>query len=140
MYGYNDLTNTYNYLRNSIRDWKETVKRANGYKCSLTGGKNNLQVHHLDKSFKTLLNEALILCNLIYHADITYYTAEQRELLTTTLLDLHKDVKAVLIRADLHKRFHREYSLSHCTEEDFYEFRKEYRRQYRISKQNCKGA
>ena len=132
-----DLNNTYNYLRKSTKPWKESCKRKHNGKCVVTGTKDNLQVHHLQKSFMDMVDEALELASLDYRPKINQYDDSERQRLTDACKEVHSRYDGVPVCVKFHKKFHERYGIRGYTEEDFRKFCKLYRQKYRESRRYC---
>jgi hypothetical protein len=124
-----DLYGTYYYLRKEIGQWVLDSKKAAGNKCSLTGEKNGLQVHHMHKSFHAIVDEALAETNLTYKASIKHYTEEELKTLRDKCLEIHYryGLGAVLSKR-MHDSFHYNYPGDRYTYEDYKAFKSKYKR------------
>ena len=112
------------YLRKSIDKWKEdSLKHAN-YKCDISGKSGKLAVHHLQKSFKDIVDETFKITKLEIYPEIKYYTLDELELLSNTCLDLHyKYGLGVCILNEYHILFHTIYGKFNNTLSQYVEFK-----------------
>jgi hypothetical protein len=128
-----ELNSTYNYLRNATCQWKTDMKHKYGNRCVITGTKDNLRIHHLQKSFVEIIEETFTKAELKYKNSIYHYTIEERDKLSKICLEIHRQYEGVPIEAKLHKRFHDQYGVTGYTEDNFKEFKRKYKSRVRQS-------
>lgn len=131
-----DINSTYSYLRAAAEPWRNEIRQKGGGRCSLTGSRRYVQVHHLDRSFIEILNDTFVEADLAYHKLIKDYTSAEKKLLADTCLSLHLGCRGVLLSQDMHRKFHERYGLTGYTEDDYREFVRQYKARYRMSKQH----
>lgn len=129
-YNIKKFNSLYEYLRDSkgVKAWKKASFRASNKKCTITKRVNNLEVHHLNKTFIEIVREALEELNLEQYNYITDYTAEELTALELKVEELHRKYGlGVVIHFRIHNLFHSMYG-ANATKEDFYKFKKEMQR------------
>ena len=122
---WNGGTTSLNYfLRHAVKPWvKDSLENAK-YQCDISNKNGSLEVHHLCKNFKDIVEETIFLTNLRIYQDISMYTQDELTLLSQTCLDLHyKYGLGVCIQKELHLQFHHIYGVKNNTKEQYYEFK-----------------
>lgn len=113
------------YLRHCIYPWIKDSLKAGDYKCDISKSKNQIQVHHLYKTFKDIVSETLELLNLDYQPDLSYYSEKELNDLKNVCLELHyKNGLGVCLTKEIHKEFHHIYGVKNTTKEQYYEFKR----------------
>lgn len=114
------------FLRNVIKPWvKDSLEKYN-YKCDISGNGGYLEVHHVYKNFKDIVEETLSIIDLDIRKNIGEYSNEELELISKTCLDLHyKYGLGVCILKEYHMEFHNLYGVYNNTKEQYYAY-KEY--------------
>ena len=114
------------YLRSHIRQWKKDSLKASNYLCDITKQSGYLEVHHLNKNFKDIVDETLKITGLDIRQEIGEYTEEELKVLASTCLDLHyKYGLGICLLREYHLEFHNFYGRYNNTPEQYYEFKKE---------------
>jgi len=114
------------YLRHRIDDWKNDSLKINNYKCSLTGKKGNLIIHHV-YSFSNIVFETLNELRMDIFNSINKYTEEQLKRIEDKCLELHyKHGLGVCLKKEIHDLFHKEYGRGQNTPQQFQEFTQRY--------------
>jgi len=91
-------------------------------KCVITNKENNLQIHHLYKSYTKLLFETLNILNYPKYDDLNSYTEDQINKIKIKLFELHyKYGLGIPIYKSLHILFHKLYG-KNPDQNDFNEF------------------
>jgi hypothetical protein len=115
------------FLRERINEWR--VKWFSYYdgKCAVTGGRDSLEVHHLEP-FHQILDKIMYELDLPILDKINEYEPETLELIAKTLLDYHmQHVEGVAIEREIHILYHKVYGKEDGNKEMFDEFVKRYK-------------
>ena len=105
---------------------KECLKNAE-YKCDITGEHSqDLVVHHVDKNFRELVNEALENTGLDLRHSIDEYSLEERKSLEEELIKLHSPSNGVVIKRECHNLFHKIYGKTNNNRNQYEEFKKNF--------------
>ena len=118
------LTLLYNNLRCVIEPWKFDSSDFYKGKCILTGNYNTV-IHHLHKSFKSIIDECLnyYKIDLIY-TPISNIDKDTLKSIEEMLLKLHYEYGfGVPLHKEIHKLFHKIYTTKNNTPEQFEEFK-----------------
>lgn len=130
-----ELVSTYSFLREATMPWKIDTRKSGGNKCSLTGTKVNVQVHHKNRSFIEIIEETFTELGIEYKNEITDYTSEEKRFIQEKCLELHRKYgPGVLVCERLHTRFHIEYGVTGYTPENWKEFKQRLRVQQSTSR------
>ena len=114
------------FLRCSIKPWIHDSLENSHYKCDISKKHGYLEVHHLHKNFKDIVDETLKITNLDIRKGIGEYTQDELGLLSNTCLSLHYEYGlGVCILREYHLEFHDFYGRFNNTPEQYYEFKKE---------------
>lgn len=114
--------NLYNYVRQRIIPWRNSVREKCNYICEVTGAKSNIIVHHII-SFNVLLEECIDILNFPLYDDFSEYSQEQLDEFTKMFLEIQESYNAyACITEDVHKQFHKEYGYGNNTQEQWDEF------------------
>ena len=114
------------YLRTHIKQWIKDSLKASNYLCDISKRRGHLEVHHLNKNFKDIVDETLKITGLDIKQKIGEYSEEELSLLSSTCLNLHyKYGLGVCILREYHLEFHDFYGRHDNTPEQYYEFKKE---------------
>ena len=113
------------YLRHVTKSWiQDSLKNAN-YQCDITKDSGSLEVHHLYKNFKDIVQEAFSLTNIEVKQKMGDYTLKELKELSKTCLDLHyKYGLGVCLKPELHKLFHSKYGIKNNSPEQYWDFKR----------------
>ena len=117
-------TNTKKYTRAALIDWKHSIKKSQK-QCYVTGSTESLEIHHLSKPFSEMFKEAHKTLGIQYHEDVKDYAESDLDALTDLVVDMHKDVTALVLNKDIHKALHNQYGLN-FTMDQVNKFKAEY--------------
>lgn len=118
--------NLYNYIRQRIVPWRNSVREKCNYVCEITGVRSNIIVHHI-RSFNLLLEECVEIMDFPLYEDFSSYTQEQLDNFLETFLELQEYYgEYVCITESVHKKFHSIYGCGDNTREQWEEFIKNY--------------
>lgn len=110
------------YLRQRLKKWKEDSFEKYGYSCYASGNKEDLEIHHLNKPFYQIVDEAIVLTNVEIGNNISSIPPEKLEKLTKYVIDLHyKYGLGIPLNRKLHKEIHNKYG-NDVSKEEFQEF------------------
>lgn len=125
------------FLRQSIKPWvKDSLEKSN-YKCDISNKNGYLEVHHLHKNFKEIVEELFQITKLDVCPNIGDYTQDKLDLLSKTCLELHyKYGLGVCILREYHLDFHDFYGRFNNTPEQYYEFKREIQQELLLESQN----
>jgi len=114
-------------IRKYVRPWSLQVFAEYGNACVLTGETQQLEVHHVNGSFRQVLQETIDELNINLQKQIGDYSKEALEEIGKVLLEKHVNIRGVPLAKRLHKLFHKKYGKVGFTEEDFNQFCEDYR-------------
>ena len=118
--------NLYNYIRQRIVPWRNSIREKCNYVCKITGVRSNIIVHHI-RSFNLLLEECIEIMDFPLYEDFGLYTQEQLDDFLETFLELQEYYgEYVCITESVHKKFHSIYGCGDNTKEQWEEFVKNY--------------
>lgn len=118
------VTDISEYLRHSLKQWKEDSFKEYEYKCDITGNKKNLIIHHL-YNFNLIIKELFEGRQDFIKTTINEYSEEELEHLIKKCNDLHyKYGLGVCLTENMHKEFHSIYGKINNTKEQYEEFKK----------------
>ena len=120
---FNDI---YQYLRNSQahKDWKKKSFNASTRKCVVTNRTQDLEIHHLNKSFAEIVREAHRELGLKEQV-VSKYTEQELLMLEMKVRELHdRHGLGVVVNKNIHQLFHRKYG-NKTTKDDFYQFKRD---------------
>lgn len=124
----NQFNDIRDYLKRSIKPWKDQVIQQHKGRCTITGQHRNVHVHHLSKSFEEIFQETFKTTG-IPNRHYTYkYSETELTLLRNACLALHMNVKGVVIAARFHKEYHQTYT--EISEETFAEYKRVKKKQH----------
>lgn len=114
--------NLYNYVRQRIVPWRNSVRERNDYICAVTGKRSNIIVHHI-RSFNLLLEECIEMLDFPLYDDFATYTQEQLDEFVKSFLELQEHYgDYICITEDVHNKFHNIYGCGDNTREQWEEF------------------
>lgn len=117
------ITPLANYVRDNLWDWKNETLKHCGYKCVVTGKRDNLVIHHL-YNFNNILRETLSILGLDIKSSISEYSNDELFSMVSKCQELHfKYGLGVSLTNEVHKLFHKTYGRTNNTPEQFYEFK-----------------
>ncbi len=115
---------TKKYLRiHGTEEWKKECLRKAGYKCEITGKTSQLDVHHINNAFDSIMHKAHKKLDIKYHKYITEYNTGEIDLLIQEIKEMHKDVQGAVMLHGLHMEFHQHYGKK-ATTDDYKAFKK----------------
>lgn len=125
------------YLRYSAESWRQQILAETPY-CDISGIAQNLEVHHLNTNFASIVEQALQELQLPAYPQIKNYSSDELQQLKDKVKDLHKQVKGVVLTKTLHTLFHQTYGYENNTEQQYIEFKAKIRKDklYGISNTN----
>ena len=117
-------SNTKKEVRRSLISWKHAVKKTQT-KCYITGSTEKLEIHHANKSFSEIFNEAHEILNIEYHKEVKDYDEADFQALIDEVVNAHKDVVPVVLTQEVHSAIHKKYG-THVSMDQIEEFKAEY--------------
>jgi hypothetical protein len=119
---------TRKHLRvHATESWRKECLRKANYTCAITGKKATkgcqLDVHHANKTFDSIMYEAHKKLNIKHHRYITEYKPGEIDLLIQEIKEMHKDVQGIVILHTMHMEFHQQYGKK-ATYDDYKTFKK----------------
>jgi len=121
----NGVTPISKLLRRNLEKWKQKSLQATDYKCYITNEYGKLVIHHANEKhpFHMIVQETFKITGLSVHLTISYYSAEEIELLIEVCLKLHfKYGLGIPLKKELHAEFHQTYGFLDWSNKDFEEF------------------
>ena len=119
--------NLYNYIRQRIVPWRNSVREKCNYTCEVTGIRSNIIVHHI-RSFNLLLEECIEIMDFPLYDDFGLYTQEQLDNFLEIFLELQEHYgEYACVAENVHKKFHSIYGCGDNTKEQWEEFKKNYK-------------
>lgn len=124
--------NTRKYLRQAAEGWKQEHLRKSGT-CFITGKKhknNNgviLTVHHVGRTFNSIVKEAHRNLNIKYHELTTDYAPGELTAVSEEITRLHKNIEGICLTKDMHDKLHKIYG-PNATMDDIREMKRNYRK------------
>jgi len=109
------------FIKSAIKPWKDKIIKSSNGRCFLTNQVNNIDVHHISKSFTNIMRETFEVTGIPFRKSTYEYTQTELDLLRVTCLALHQDVTGVTLCRRLHEDYHRLYS--ETTSENWKKFR-----------------
>lgn len=94
------------YIRSKMRDWKNVAEKNCEYRCFITGDKI-YDVHHLT-SFSEIFEKAIKETKIPIKEKVTLYTESELKELVDRANELHKHVKGICLKEDIHYHYHKE--------------------------------
>lgn len=114
--------NLYNYVRQRIVPWRNSVREKCNYTCEVTGVRSNIIVHHI-RSFNLILEECIEIMDFPLYEDFSLYTQEQLDDFLKTFLELQEHYgEYICVTESIHKKFHNIYGCGDNTKEQWEEF------------------
>ncbi|WNS82212.1 hypothetical protein RRU94_15830 [Domibacillus sp. DTU_2020_1001157_1_SI_ALB_TIR_016] len=111
------------YLRERINPWKKDSRAAWGWRCVLSGKKNNTEVHHLNRNFNSILQETLISTDLPLLEKISEYQEKDLLRIEEKCLELHYHYGlGIPLLRTIHKDYHSQYGKEDGDIHTFMEF------------------
>lgn len=119
------ITDIRNYLRTSITPWKIDSLSNASFKCDISKrNSKKLEVHHLNKNFKDIIDETFKIANIEIKSSIGEYTQEELAKLSDICLQLHyKYGLGVCLERKYHLEFHNIYGRFNNTLEQYNEYK-----------------
>jgi hypothetical protein len=118
----------YEYLKQSLYQWKQDTLNFHNYTCLLTGKKTHI-VHHL-YGFDLIIEELFDFFDLepkIRKTKISEFLIKDLEKYTSKCIELHyKSGLGICLEKSVHKLFHKHYKYGSNTPQQFEEFRQRY--------------
>ena len=115
-----------NYIRAKLTVWKQKYREKCNYVCSVTGIRQNIEVHHI-RSFNLLMQEALELSNLELLESIDDYTQDMLDRLEFNFMFLQEMYdQYCCVTKNVHRLFHSLYGFGNNTVEQWEEFKMNY--------------
>jgi hypothetical protein len=118
----NGMTPIYIHLRKLINDWYKQSLENNNYLCEITN--NSAQtVHHL-YSFKNIVLETFDLLKMEIKGKLINYSSDELKQIEEQFLKIHNSYPyGIPLTKKTHQLFHKIYSTTNFTPEDFYDFK-----------------
>lgn len=114
--------NLYNYVRQRIVPWRNSVREKCNYVCAVTGKRSNIIVHHI-RSFNLLLEECIEMLDFPLYDDFGIYTQEQLDEFVDFFIELQEHYgEYICITEKVHDKFHSIYGCGNNTKEQWEEF------------------
>ena len=120
------------YLNAAIKPWRDAVYKRQNDRCRISDQYRNVDVHHVSKSFRDIVDETFAATGIKYRPYTYEYTQAELNLLSATILALHKDVKGVLVARRLHELYHKQYG-NCCTAGNWKEFKSKFKIRRRVA-------
>ena len=120
------------HLKAAIKPWRDAVYKRQNDRCRISNQYRNVDVHHVSKSFRDIVDETFAATGIKYRPCTYEYTQAELNLLSATILAQHKDVKGVLVARRLHERYHKQYGNS-CTADNWKEFKSQFKIRRRVA-------
>ena len=118
------LTDISTYLRDFIKPWWLKSGEESDFKCILTGVKETIEIHHVNKCYSEILYECLDELNLPIKTTGEYSEVELRNLESLCLSKHYEYGLGIVLHKDIHQAFHIMYGYGSNTKQQFYEFLK----------------
>jgi hypothetical protein len=134
--------NTRKYLRQATDDWKRSIIEQSGRTCWVTGKKQQnrngviLTVHHVSRTYNSIVREAHKNLNIPYHEVTNSYAPGELASVMKEIERLHQGVEGICLTKEVHDKLHRDYG-KHATMDDVREMKRNYRR---MNHQNRNGV
>ena len=120
------FNNIHQYLRKSSShiEWKKKSYNASNGRCVVTKRRDELEIHHLNKSFSEIVEEAHRELGL-EEQETDKYTQQELFALEIKVRELHSRYGlGVAVHKNIHALFHKKYGKK-TTKEDFYQFKRD---------------
>lgn len=117
------------YFRQALHEWKEASLEECNHKCVISGSKDQLEVHHINKTFNEIVAKAYknLGKQFRFRRD-EYYLGELDEI-AEEVVRLHFIYGlGVAVTRPLHRKYHREYD-NNINPKTFHEFSRKERGQ-----------
>ena len=115
-------------LHRLLRDWLTETPwysesyRASDWRCIVSGGKNNLDLHHV-VNFASIVDEALLHTEIPLKTQVSDYSSRELEAIKTEMMKLHAAYgQGVLLAKPLHQKFHSQFGLKDNNRNQLQEF------------------
>ncbi|MDF2881037.1 MAG: hypothetical protein K0R54_1594 [Clostridiaceae bacterium] len=116
-----------NHVRDKMKKWKYDSFNYCNRRCSITGYKKSLIIHHVNKNFSEILEETLGYLKLPLKKRIRDYEEEQLKMIVDTCLELHyKYGYGIAIKKEIHELFHNKYKRQSNDKSQYIEFKERY--------------
>lgn len=115
--------------RVALSEWKNYYLTKYKFKCSLSGIKEDLEVHHLNIGYATIHKQALYNLRLDDHQLACAYSQEELLMLCREIKKLHRGVVGIVVHSALHAQFHTKYG-HNASKYDWYEFKANFRKEF----------
>ncbi|MFC6603873.1 hypothetical protein [Ectobacillus funiculus] len=124
--GWTGLTTLKNFLRTSVKKWRQESREVANYTCAITGERGGrIQVHHL-YPFHRMVVDIVEKLGIEIHETIGKYTLEELLSIEVAFLEYHNSFGlGVCLTKEVHDEFHDKYGRIDFTPEQFYEFYQE---------------
>ena len=120
------------YLNAAIKPWRDAIYKRQNNRCRISDQYRSVDVHHVAKSFSSIVDETFAATGIEYRPHTYEYTQDELNLLSATILALHKDVKGALVARRLHELYHKRYGNS-CTSNNWKEFKSQFKIRRRVA-------
>lgn len=120
------------YLNAAIKPWRDAIYKRQNDRCRISDQYRNVDVHHVSKSFRDIVEETFAATGIEYRPYTYEYTQAELNLLAATILALHKDVRGVLVARRIHILYHKQYG-NCCTAENWKEFKSQFKIRRRVA-------
>lgn len=120
------------YLNAAIKPWRDAIYKRQNDRCRISDQYRNVDVHHVNKSFRDIVEETFAATGIEYRPYTYEYTQAELNLLSATILALHKDVRGVLVARRIHILYHKQYG-NCCTAENWKEFKSQFKIRRRVA-------
>lgn len=120
------------YLNAAIKPWRDAIYKRQNDRCRISDQYRNVDVHHVSKSFRDIVEETFAATGIEYRPYTYEYTQAELNLLSATILALHQDVRGVLVARRLHELYHKQYG-NCCTTENWKEFKSKFKIRRRVA-------
>lgn len=115
-----------------VKQWKMKAILNSERKCEVTGGGEDLEIHHI-KPFNEIVYEAHTINNIEIKQNVELYTKEELALLEEYVAEWHKETSnAIVMQRNVHRYFHDVFMKGKGREssiEDVEEFKEHYKNQ-----------
>ena len=121
-----------NYFRRHLTEWRQASLEEYNSKCIITHTTEDLDIHHLNVTFKDIVEEAHTNLNIKPHKTLVNYSIVDLALLKDEILRLHFLYGlGVPISRKLHKQYHNIYK-EDINATTFHEFANNYKKNEKI--------
>jgi hypothetical protein len=96
------------YLRQHLNTWRDECLAKYDGKCFISCSETNLDVHHVNEPF-ALIRDRIFDQSGIKYKPFNEYNKEELDFLSYRMVQEHKELEGIPLRADLHKLLHKLY-------------------------------